>query len=142
MKQKNTTELLNELKNTKSISAFITQNDAELKVFTLLQYLQYLLTKKNYTKAEVIKRSGLNQVYAYHIFSGTKKPSRNKVLALALAFQLTLEETQYLLQYAHSNKLYVRNTWDSIVIHALQHHLSVLDTNELLTNLSETSLLE
>ncbi len=142
MKQKNTTELLNELENTKSILAFITQNDTELKVFTLQEYLQYLLTKKSYTKAEVIKRSGLNQVYAYHIFSGTKKPSRNKVLALALAFQLTLEETQYLLQYAHSNKLYVRNTWDSIVIHALQHHLSVLDTNELLENLSETSLLE
>ncbi len=47
MKQKNTTELLNELENTKSILAFITQNDTELKVFTLQVYLQYLLNGVN-----------------------------------------------------------------------------------------------
>jgi transcriptional regulator with XRE-family HTH domain len=142
MTQKTTDDLLNELRSTRKLSTFIEKNRRELKTFSLPEYLQHLLIKKGYKKADVIRQSGLDQVYAYHIFSGDRSPSRNKVLALALAFHLTLEETQYLLQYAHLSKLYVRNPWDSIIIYALQHRLNVLEANELLANLSETSFLE
>ena len=92
-------------------------------------------------QADVIKASGLEQHYAYHIFSGKKHPSRPKVLALALALRLTPKETQYLLYYAGAEKLYVRSPWDSVLWHALEHHLSVVETNLLLENLAQKPLL-
>ena len=89
------------------------------------------------------KQSGLTREYAYHIFSGDRKnPSRPKVLALGLAMQLNLDEIQYLLKYAKQNPLYPRNPWDSVVIFAVERHLGVLETNELLHQAGETLLLE
>jgi len=97
---------------------------------------------KNLSKAEVIQKSGLEQLYAYHIFAGRKKnPSRNKVLSIALAMELSPDETQYLLYYAGVEQLYVRNSWDSVIWYALENHLTVIDTNILLLKLSETSLI-
>ena len=51
------------------------------------------------------------------------------------------EETQYLLYYAGAEQLYVRNPRDSILWYALDHHMSVLDTNIMLQKMSEASLL-
>lgn len=142
MSDKTTDKLLNELKDTKDIANFINQNFQELCEMTLSQYLEQLLETKQVTRSEIIRRSGLNQVYGYHIFSGPKKPSKPKALALAIAFGLTSKETSYLLHYAGLPQLYIRNSWDSALIYALDKHLSVMDTNELLANLSLTPLLE
>ena len=93
--------------------------------------------------AEVVKRSGLNREYAYHIFNGrAKNPSREKILALATAMALNLDEVQYLLRYARQGLLYPRNPWDAVIISALEQKLSVAQTNELLRQLGETKLLE
>ena len=70
-----------------------------------------------------------------------KNPSRNKVISLALAMKLAPEETQYLLYYAGAAQLYVRNPRDSILWYALDHHMSVLDTNIMLQKMSEEPLL-
>ncbi len=78
----------------------------------------------------------------YHVLSGERKPSRARLLAMALAMRLTLDETQYLLQYAGFSRLYVREPWDSIIIHALNHQKSVADTNLLLYDFREKTLLE
>ena len=133
-------ELIHELQKAKHIEDFISANSNEFTDYTLPEYLEKLLDAKKRTKADIIKASGLNQVYGYHIFSGDKNPSRNKVLAIALAFQLTLEETQYLLKYAQAKELYVRNKWDSIIIFALNKQLTVMQTNQLLHELSEPML--
>lgn len=75
--------------------------------------------------------------YVYHIFAGRKNPARNKILALAIAMKLSLDEVQHLLYYAKAEKLYVRNSWDSVIIHAIENNLSVLETNLLLDKLGE-----
>ncbi len=99
------------------------------------------MTEKNLTKKEVIERSGLNREYAYHIFSGLKKnPSRPKILALAMAMGLNLEEVQYLLRYAGLGLLYPRNQWDAIIISAVEQKFNVAQTNELLYRLGEKTL--
>jgi hypothetical protein len=86
---------------------------------------------------------GLSDVFKnYHIFSGLKKnPSRPKILALAIAMGLNLEEIQYLLRYARQSPLYPRNPWDSIIISAVEQKLDVFQTNELLNRLGETVLI-
>ena len=139
---KDTEELEHELKSAE-IEDYLEENRDNLRQYTLAQYLEKLLAEKGLVKAEVVKRSNLSQVYAYHIFCGYKQtPAKKKVLALSLAMELTVEETQRLLYYAGAKKLYVRDPWDSVIWHALEHHHTVAATNELLEKLHVGELLE
>lgn len=138
---KSTGELFTELKAEKNLQGWRTNNREEF-TSPLDEYLEKVLADKNLTKQEVIERSGLNREYAYHIFSGKKKnPSRTKLLALAIAMGLNLDEIQYLLRYAGHGLLYPRNAWDAVIISAVEQKLSVMQTNELLDRLGETELL-
>lgn len=139
---KSTGELFTELKQEKNFEDWRDRNREEF-VMPLDEYLKKLLAEKNLERADVIDKSGLNREYAYHIFSGKKKnPSRPKLLALAVAMDLHLDEVQYLLRYAGQGVLYPRNAWDAVIISAVEQRLSVLQTNELLHSLGETIFLE
>ena len=96
-------------------------------------HLMTLLREKNLTKADLARRSGLERTYVYHILSGDKRPSREKLLALAL--HLSVEEAQRLLKYAGKSTLYARRPFDCAVIYALTHAWSVPAANELLSQL-------
>ena len=140
--QKDTEELNNELAEAKGVEGFLKDNSENFREYTLPEYLALLMKEKGMTKAEVIGKSQIEQIYAYHIFAGRKKnPARNKILALALALELTPEEAQRLLYYAGCEKLYVRSSWDSVILYALGHHMSVMDTEMLLFDLTEKPLL-
>lgn len=137
---KNTGDLFTELKDDKNLSGYLRRNQEEF-VMPLGEYLEKLLAAKNLTKKEVIERSDLNREYVYHIFSGLKKnPSRPKILAIAMAMELDLEEIQYLLRYAGFGVLYPRNQWDAIIISAVEQKFTVAQTNELLYRLGEKTL--
>ena len=139
---KDTEQLENELSTAENVEDFLADNKDSFRNFTLAEYLNKLLAQKNFTKSEIIKRSQLDTTYVYRVFSGvTKKPARTNVIALALAFELSAKETNYLLYYAGVEKLYVRNEWDSIIFFALENHLSVIETNELLRDSNEFPLL-
>ena len=139
---KDTAELENELSKIEQIEDFFDANKENFCDLDLEKYLEQLLQKKNLSKAEVIKKSELDYVYAYHIFSGRKKkPSRNKIISLALAMNLSVEETQRLLYYANVEKLYVRREWDSVIIFALEKNFTVKQTNELLNEFSFSNLI-
>ena len=137
---KNTGDLFTELKDDKNLNGYLRRNQEEF-VMPLGEYLEKLLAQKNLTKKEVIERSDLNREYVYHIFSGLKKnPSRPKILAIAMAMELDLEEIQYLLRYAGFGLLYPRNQWDAIIISAVEQKFTVAQTNELLYRLGEKTL--
>ena len=139
---KDTDELKDGLRQASGLEGFLVDNQKEFRRYTLAEYLNQLLDEKHLSKADVVRESRLERVYGYHIFAGRKKnPSRNKVISLALAMKLAPEETQYLLYYAGAEQLYVRNPRDSILWYALDHHMSVLDTNIMLQKMSEEPLL-
>ena len=139
---KDTDELKDGLRQASGLEGFLVDNQKEFRRYTLAEYLNQLLDEKHLSKADVVRDSRLERVYGYHIFAGRKKnPSRNKVISLALAMKLAPEETQYLLYYAGAEQLYVRNPRDSIRWYALDHHMSVLDTNIMLQKMSEVPLL-
>ena len=142
MADKDTKQLEHELSEADSVEEFFAENGAHLRQLTLAEYLGQLLEEKGLTKAEVVRRSNLDQVYGYHIFSGYKKsPSKEKVLALALALGLSPEEAQRLLYYAGAKQLYVRDPWDSVIWYAMEHGLSVGEANDLLARLNMGRLL-
>ena len=138
---KNTDELFVELREDNDIKNYLQRNRDEF-VRPLSEYLENLLAQKHLSKQAVIEKSGVQREYAYHIFSGLKKnPSRPKILALAIAMGLNLEEIQYLLRYARQSPLYPRNPWDSIIISAVDQKLDVVQTNELLSRFGESVLI-
>ncbi len=140
MFKKDTEKLLAEIKGESDMKKFLTRNKKELvKPFHI--FLEELLQEKNLNKADVIKNSLINTNYAYHIFSGKKdNPSRDKIISLAIAMNLNLDETQYLLRYAGEGSLYPRNSRDALIISAIEQGLTVTVTNLLLTEFNESVL--
>ena len=132
---KTTSELLNEIKTAPSMKVFFENNTEELTNSTLTDYLKQLLTSKSMTRSEAIRASDLSQDYAYQIFSGRKKPSRDKLIRLALGMKLSLDETSRLFVLADTGALYPRLRRDAVIIFCIEHHLSVMTANELLDSL-------
>ncbi len=141
MAEKDTGQLENELAASDDVKKFLHDNAENFREFTLAQYLKKLLAEKNLTRAQVIRESLLDEGYAQHIFGGRKNPSREKILSLALAMKLSTEEANRLLYYAGHEKLYARNRRDDVIAYALNVNKTVLQTNELLTDLQLEPLL-
>jgi hypothetical protein len=95
-------------------------------------YLNHLLEEKKIRKSTVIQKSGLDRGYCYDIFSGSKTPSRDKVLAICFALQLSLSDVQQLLKCTEYPQLYAKIERDSVLMFGLAHNLSLQDVNELL----------
>lgn len=130
--KKSTDELLKILKNAPDIHTYLEQEEENLTTLPLHQYLETLFSEKGISPSDCIRRCGLDRTYCYQIFSGTKQPSRDKVLALCFGLSLDFEETQLLLKKTGYPQLYPRNERDSMIIFALQRHTSITDLNELL----------
>lgn len=130
--RKDTSKMLEELKCCSDFSRFYSENrDYTIKV-ALSEYLEQLLVKYKVKKADAIRRSELSEVYAYQIFSGIRVPERKKLLCLAVGMELTLEDVQCLLKCCGYAQLYVKNTFDCILIFGICKGLSVVQINYLL----------
>lgn len=140
--KKSTGELMELLKNSSDFADY-TSSAAEsfLERRPLHLSLQALLKEKHLKKSDVIRRSGLDRQYAYEFFSGSgKKPARNKVLALCLSMQLSIEETQKLLSTTGYPMLYPKFERDCIILYALQNRLPVPETNDMLDEMGHEIL--
>ena len=135
--KKTTEELLETLKKENSINLYFNNNTEEFIKSSLSEYLNKLLYEKDINKTKAIEKSNLNNIYAYEIFSGKKKPSRNKLLQLIFGMELDLESSQKLLRLAGLSPLYPRNKRDSIIIFSINNSLSLLECEELLEKMNE-----
>lgn len=138
--EKTTEELFNELKHTKNITYYIENNSGCFCLPDIPQYLKELLRKNKRRKSIVIRSSCLNPSYAYQIFSGLKRPTRDKFLALLIAMKLTLEEIQHTLISFGYAPLYAKNRRDAYIIYAIEQRMNVMQCNILLSNYNENSL--
>ena len=141
MPKKSTTNLENELKSCANLENFLNQNQSELSNAPLAEHIQNLIASKSMTRADVVKACNLNEIYAYQIISGARRPSRDKLLCLCIAMKASLEETQELLYHGGFAPLYVRSQRDSIIIFGISHSESILQINNNLYDHGE-SLLE
>ena len=138
--QKTTEELKNELQAARTPQEYFSVNADDLLNLSMKEYLSQLLTEKGLSRAQVISASGLNEIYAYQIFAGQKRPSREKLLCLSLGMALTVTETQRLLRLAGHSELYARIRRDSIILFGIENSLPLLRINELLFDQGEAIL--
>ncbi len=139
--EKSTQELMQMLSLEKDISQYLKNNGAEFLEMPLHVYLAQLLEETGSAKNKVIRRSGLNQIYGYQIFAGTKHPNRDKLLALAFGFPLSITQTQRLLRMGMARELYPRDRRDSVIAFSLRQKLSIQQTDALLYDLHLDTLL-
>lgn len=101
----------------------------------LSDYLHTILKAHDMTVIQAIQRCNLDRSYGYQLFNGTRRPTRDMLLTLAIHLGLTERETQRLLKLAGRPVLYARNRRDAAILYCLSHRLSHAETEELLNGL-------
>lgn len=137
---KDTNELLNALKKGENIGTYLEENETEFVRTTVSEYLQKLITEKSLEKSDIIQKSGLDRTYAYQIFNGTRIPSRDKLILLAVGMKLSLDETQKLLKYCSLAPLYAKLRRDSTIIYGLVNGMNAIELNSMLYDAGEKLL--
>ena len=132
MNEQNTEKIVEELKLCNDFKTFYDENKQYQISEPLSETLNRLLKEKGLRKADAIRKSELSEIYGYQIFSGVRTPERKKLLCLALAMELSLDQVQTLLRNAGYPPLYVKLPFDSIILYGICKRMSVVEINGLL----------
>lgn len=131
------TDVLNDkLSQDISFTQFFNENAQDFVEIPLSQYLKDLIEKKGYSKARVIRDSGINRRFFYDILSDKRKPSRDYVLRILIALRIMLNDVQWLLRATGYAQLYARDKRDSVIIYCLNHQNSVVECNTMLEKIN------
>ena len=98
----------------------------------LSSYIKAILAEKGMSIADMQKRSCIDRTYIYQIMDGSKRPGRDKIIAMAVACKMTLPECQRALEIAQEGILYAKSRRDSVVIYAINNKMDIMDLNGLL----------
>lgn len=129
---KSTDELMQILRHKPDVDSYLKEHNTELLHQSLTELLQYYLISKNLQKSAVICDSNLDRTYAYQIFDGKHRPSRDKLLCLAFGLHLTVPEAQQLLKAAQMPPLYPRVRRDVFILECLFQEKNIFSCNEIL----------
>ncbi len=140
-RKRDTDELLRILQGTSRLSSALKTIEGEMGAPDFAQELGALMKQRQLTAAELSETALLSRSFIYQLCSGERKPSRDMVLRLALALELSLDDTQRLLRSARRGALYPRVLRDAIVIFALNGRMGVTAADEQLVTRGEASLL-
>ncbi len=140
MLKKPTDDLMNELLKANNIKDYLKENSKYMVSDEIATYLNNIIAKKGLVKSEVIKKTEFSEVMGYQIFSGTRRPSRDSLICICNAMELSLDETQSLLKIAGFSTLYPKIKRDSIIILGFNEGKPVNKINEALYESGEKTL--
>ena len=132
-----TSKLFHKLRSRESGKVVLEQEQTEP---TCAQVLQNLLEQAGLSASEWIAAANISKSYAYQVLRGERIPGRDILLRTALVLRLSLKEVQRLLMVGGCGALYPKIRRDAAVIFALNQHMTLLETEDLLVSLSERSL--
>ena len=135
---KSTRDLQRRLFSAPSFDLFLEENAGGLKTPRLCYHLSELCRVRGLRPVEVVRRAGLERTYGHQLFSGIRKPSRDKLIQLAFGLGLTVDETQELLKVAQKSPLYPKIMRDAAIMRCLFEGATIDDIQELLAQLNLT----
>lgn len=143
--KKSTEELNKILKNNKDIHKFISDNKDEFIEESFPEFLSEIIKNKKIngkpmTKAQIIEKAQLPN-YGYEIFRGDKNTSRDYILRICFALELSLTETNRVLRVCGHNELYPRNTRDCLIIFAINNGLDLVECDSLLEENNKNNII-
>lgn len=138
--KKSTDNLNQELMAESDIDSYIKKNQPFFADRSITDLLTELYSHQEISKAELARRAGMSEVYLHQLFSGRRKPSRDKLLCLCIGMELSLEETQQLLKETAYVQLYPRIKREAIICHGIAHHTPLSEINDKLFTENEKAL--
>lgn len=135
-----TTILLERLDSAKSHRTYIARNKCYFVEKSLPAFLLEKCAEKGVVQEHAVLNAHIDRTYGHQIFRGARNPSRDKLLQLALAIPLTLEETQHMLLLADKRQLHPKIMRDSVIIFCLKKGLPLSDAEEMIDDLSLSPL--
>ncbi len=89
----------------------------------------------------IAEEIGCSDGLVYKIFQGKRKPSREMLIAIAVAMRLKLWETWTLLHYANYRALYVLNLREAVIAHGIMHGKSLGEINKILAKRKQSLII-
>ena len=124
-----TAELEERLKNSGGFNKELVENNSPPE---LTDVLSKYIDEKKISKAKVIRILNIDRNYGYQILNGTRAPTRNCLIQIALILKLDTAQINYLLRLAGKPPLYVRNLVDAKVFYAVKHNMDYLEAVDLI----------
>ena len=140
MDNKSTDDLKQELMSDPDIDSYIRKNESCFVSRSVTELLTEFYERRNMTKSQLAQRSCMSEIYLHQIFSGRRKPSRDKILCLCIGMDLSIEDTQRLLKEASFAQLYPRIRREAIIYHGIVHHTPLNEINDKLFEADEKAL--
>lgn len=140
MGEKSTSDLHHELMEQPNLDAYIRENVPYFSEKSVSELLTALRAAHNISKAALARRAGMSEVYLHQVFSGRRKPSRDRLLCICIGLEASLEETQQLLKEAAYAQIYPRIKREAIICHGLLHHTGLDEINDTLFSENEKTL--
>ena len=98
MKKKSTGDLRQELMDQPNLDAYIHENQAYFLEKNVTELLAQMYGRKDISKAELARCAGISEVYIHQVFSGRRRPSRDRLVCICIGLKATLDEAQELLK--------------------------------------------
>ena len=136
----NTNTLMKRLFEANDLDVYLQGNDSYLQAPDFYTLLKSYCEQREMLPAHVIEQSQIERTYGHQLFNGTRRPSRDKVIQLALGLGLSVDETQRLLRAAGKSPLYPRLKRDAVILYGIQKKLPILAVQESLTKYGLTLL--
>ena len=140
MREKTTDDLSQELMSQPNLDQYITENETYFADTDISAFLAGLYEKCGLSKAALARRSGMSEVYLHQVFSGRRKPSRDRLLCLCIGMSAKLEEANLLLKGMGYAPVYPRLKRDAIIGHGLLHRTPLAEINDKLFRENEKTL--
>ena len=129
----NANTLMKRLFKAEDLDSFFQENERFLQAPDFCTLLKQYCAQRELLPAHVIEQSQIERTYGHQLFNGTRRPSRDKVIQLALGLGLGVYETQQLLQAAGKSPLYPGLKRDAVILYGIRKGLSLLAVQESLS---------
>ena len=130
MEGKSTIELNQGLMSEPNLASYLASNRSAFSDQDITQPLSRLFKASGMSKAELARQAGMSEVYLYQVFSGRRKPSRDRLLCICMGLRASLEEIQQILKQGEYAVLYSKHKRDAIISHGILHCTSLGEINE------------
>lgn len=139
-KESSTSSLFRKLTSTSDLGVFINAHAADMEMPKFHEHITQLARKAGQIPEQIIKQAAIERTYGHQLFNGIRKPSRDKVIQLAIAFKLDLDDTQFLLQIAQKSPLYPKIKRDAAIIYCILNQKDIFEVQSVLQGLELTLL--
>ena len=126
----NTDTLMKRLQKAADLDSYLKENESCLLPPDFCVLLKTYCKQRKLLRTEVIAQAQIDRIYGHQLFNGTRRPSRDKTIQLAIGLSLTVEETQELLCSAGKNPLDPRQKRDAVILYGLQRGLPLLTVQD------------